>query len=158
MANIAASIRHEKLPFAALYSGLRRPDRTPTSSAKAKFATFALSGVPESSLTSHPFGMPSELQRSGLIGMPQHRDLLAQSTVWRTHMAWVKLTDANGSSVFVNTDNVLWFSASGEDGHAWLITTTNERDKALSLHVKQSPAEVVALLRSARQEVADVIA
>jgi hypothetical protein len=73
-------------------------------------------------------------------------------------MAWINLTDTNGSSVFVNTDNVLWFSASGEDRHAWLITTASERDKALSLHVKQSPAEVVALLRSARQEVADGLA
>jgi len=73
-------------------------------------------------------------------------------------MAWINLTDTNGSSVFVNTDNVLWFSASGEDKHAWLITTTTERGKALSLHVKQSPADVVALLRSARQEVADVLA
>jgi hypothetical protein len=73
-------------------------------------------------------------------------------------MAWINLTDTNGSSVFVNTDNVLWFSAPGEDGHAWLITTANERDKALSLHIKQSPAEIVALLRSARQEVADELA
>jgi hypothetical protein len=73
-------------------------------------------------------------------------------------MAWINLTDTNGSSVFVNTDNVLWFSASGEDGHAWLITTANKRDKALSLHVKQSPSDVVALLRSARQEVADELA
>jgi hypothetical protein len=73
-------------------------------------------------------------------------------------MAWISLTDTNGSSVFVNTDNVLWFSASGEDGHAWLITTASKGDRALSLHVKQSPAEVVALLRSARQEVAGVLA
>jgi aminoglycoside phosphotransferase len=71
-------------------------------------------------------------------------------------MAWINLIDTNGGNVFVNTDNVLWFSASGEDGHAWLITTATEGDRALSLHVKQSPAEVVALLRSARQEVAGI--
>jgi hypothetical protein len=71
-------------------------------------------------------------------------------------MAWINLTDANDSSVFVNMDNVLWFSASGKDGRAWLITMTHDRDAAHSLHVKQSPAEIVALLRSARQEVVDV--
>jgi hypothetical protein len=71
-------------------------------------------------------------------------------------MAWINLTDANDSSVVVNMDNVLWFSASDKDGHAWLITMTHDRDAAHSLHVKQSPAEIVALLRFARQEVADV--
>jgi len=69
-------------------------------------------------------------------------------------MAWINLTDTNGNSVYVNMDNVLWFSASGADGHAWLITMTGEREAARSLHVKESPAELVALLRSARQEVA----
>jgi hypothetical protein len=85
-------------------------------------------------------------------------DRVAQTTVRRNEMAWITLTDSNGSSVFVNHDNVLWFSASGEDRHAWLITTANESDRALSLHVKQSPSEVVALLRSAGQEIASVLA
>jgi hypothetical protein len=69
-------------------------------------------------------------------------------------MAWINLTDTNGSSIYLNMDNVLWFSASGADGHAWLITT-RDRDAVCSLHVKESPADVVVLLRSARQEVAD---
>ena len=73
-------------------------------------------------------------------------------------MAWINLTDSNGSSVFLNTDNLLWFSATGEDVHVWLIAAANESARALSLHVKESPAEVVALLRSAKQEVAGVLA
>jgi len=69
-------------------------------------------------------------------------------------MAWIHLTDINGSDLFVNTKNVLWFSAAGEDGHSWLVTMANNRDAARSLHVKETPAQIVTLLRTVREEVA----
>jgi hypothetical protein len=69
-------------------------------------------------------------------------------------MAWINLTDNNGSNIFMNMDHVLWFSVSGEDGHAGLVTMIGDKEVTRSIHVQQSPAEVVALLRAARQEVA----
>jgi hypothetical protein len=69
-------------------------------------------------------------------------------------MAWIHLTDINGSDLFVNMNNVLWFSAAGDDGHAWLVTMANDRDAARTLHIKQTPAQVVSLLRAVREEVA----
>jgi hypothetical protein len=41
-------------------------------------------------------------------------------------MTWINLTDANGSNIFMNMDHVLWFSVSGEDGHAGLVTMISE--------------------------------
>lgn len=61
-------------------------------------------------------------------------------------MAWLRLTNEDGTTFYVNMDYVLCFEHDGERGGATIMTMAPEVDKA-TLHVKETPDEIATALK-----------
>lgn len=59
---------------------------------------------------------------------------------------WLRLTEADGNTVMVNSQHIVWFSAQGSGSMTELRCTYYGGDRNITINVKETVDEVAALL------------